>query len=456
MRDCGHSRDRDRAITQDDLARLYTNQHRYDEALALLKDSLSVLKHTDGVESVDTGLCCLFIARVYRYQEQYDDAERYGQMAIDCYGANPVDPLPAALASDEHAVTLAFSAMENRDTAKALQAAALSDQCLYFLEETQGPKSKEALRSRENNRRLRQMVHPLVGSMLPPSASKPPNAERAMSTLLFVSHAYRDRDSLELLLQCLPDYVKPVIFGRLDGSRENPISERLAQGVLGADGMISINSEISNKSIWVATERDVAARARKHMWVFCPKSKKISEDRFVPRERRLTHLYHPCDRDDVNVAIRWLVDERGFVAHEDPKKLGEHSLPPMWSARAVDRDPLLMSVRSFGAVYLIFMSRRVLENAAVTRHVCEQVATHSGTTVVCWLDDPAKIGPESIPDEIKKAPADATCIFSARPTDAMFDRRDLDQLMATLVWVFYRGDAGGMLRALGSDIEMSP
>lgn len=456
MRDRGRSRDRDRAITQDRLAYIYINQRRYGEALELLQDSLSVLERTDGSESLDTGVCCMYIARVYRYQEKYSDAERYEQKSIHCYKTGTEDPLPAALASDEHAVTLGCSAMQNHDAEKARRAVALADQSLDVIQEAQGSEGKEALRSKENNERLRQMLHPLLASEPSSAVSKSPGSRIALVTLLFVSHAYEDHDAVEQLLKCLPDYVKPVVFERISGSRENPISERLVHGVLGTDGMISIDSEISNRSIWTAVERDVAGRARKHMWRFRPETREISEDGFVPRKLWLAHLYHPRDLDDVRVVMRWLTDERGFEAFEDVEKLRGHSIPPLWSTGADERDTWLMSVRSFGAIYLIFMSRRVLEDTDVTRHVCEQMAGHSGTTMICWLDDPAGTAFEAVPDELRKARAEVTCVLGARPTDPRFDRRELDQLMAQVIWITYRGASGGMLRALGSHIGSLP
>jgi hypothetical protein len=400
-----------------------------------------------GPDSSDTGICYMFIARVLLQAGRYEEAEPYGRRALQCAKANHgEDSAEAAMVTDELAVTLAFAAQRGSDAAKAREALLLSENSLRRFLETQGPNGKEAARSAENNRKLKSMLSPLVGSAAPAPAAEASEEAAALPTSPFISHSYADHEAVTLLLAALPDYVEPVIFEAINVPPSEFVSEKLVSGILGADGFISIDSAISNRSFWTAFERDLAARKKKHMFRFSPETGKITPYRPNPRNLWIAHLYHPGDASDVGRIVRWLVDERSFEAFNDPEKLGEKSLPPFSEIVPAKRDGHLFSFRTFGALYVIFVSQHLLDDELLLAHAAEQALGHPRSTMVCWLDPPDSLRGPAIVEELKKIPNDRVYALSKRPTDTAFNLHELDDLMVRLYWLVYQSRPGDWSR----------
>ena len=156
----------------------------------------------------------------------------------------------------------------------------------------------------------------------------------------------------------------------------------------------------------------------------------------------VAHLYHPHDSVDVNKVMRWLVDERSFGAFDDEKILQGYTAQPFSSFDPMDRDLRLFSVRSFGAIYLIFISQHLLNDDGLVSHIVQQAADQSRTTMFCWLDVPTGNRNPTTVEQLKAIPIDSIR-FKLRPTHPSFDMRQLDDLMIRLVWMIYRGGSGG-------------
>src|SRR6266404_2665045 len=74
LSELGAKRDADRAVTQDNLANLYLQQRRNDEAISLLADSLAIFERTSGPSARDISVCCLYLSRAYLRRQDFEHA----------------------------------------------------------------------------------------------------------------------------------------------------------------------------------------------------------------------------------------------------------------------------------------------------------------------------------------------------------------------------------------------
>ncbi|HVQ13284.1 MAG TPA: tetratricopeptide repeat protein [Vicinamibacterales bacterium] len=433
-----------RAADQGKLAVLYLEQGRYREASTLLLQLLPVLEQIDGPSGRETGLCCSYLAQVSLRTRQFSDAEAYGRRALECARASASDdPLAAAIAADELAVTLAYCATEDKDAAKAAESLRLSEGALNTFRAVEGPEGKEASRTAVNNYKLKEMLGTLLG-LAPASSDDAANLPVPLPTNPFVSHSYQDRRSVELLRQSLPEYVKPVIFEPITAAPTEAISDNLISGVLGADGFIAIDSPTSNSSFWTAFERDLAARNGKRMYRFDPEARTFTRYRVNPRKLWIPSIYHPDDVNDVDKIIRWLVDKRSFESFETKEGAGE--LGPLSEMEPGRRERYLFSLRTYGAVYLVFLSRNFVSDDNLLRHAFTQAVEHPGATMFCWLDRIEDLEAVAMIEQLQRAPRETTYALSTRPTDPAFNAHELDDLMVRLYWLLYQGRVGDWSR----------
>lgn len=426
-----------RAIDQDNLASSYFRQGQYDKALLLLLDSKSIFERAGEHAKRDLSVCCQFISRVYLHTDRYDEAVTYGREAVasacDALGKSSLE---ATMASDELAVSIAFCARRDQDPALARESIALSSAALERFTALQGPSGKEAMRSGENNRRLRNMLAPLLvrAEVEAVSSAAPPAA--ALPTYSFISHAYADGECLALLLRSLPEYVKPVVFEAIVVPPTEIVGEKLISGVLDADGFIFIDSVVSRASPWCAFERDLAARKQKHMFRFDPQTHAFEPVHVEPRELKLAHCFHPDDDSDVDRVMQWLVEERSFAAF-DGRRLQGAAFTPFAALADEERELRLFSLRTFGTLYLIFLSDAVIADEGLRRHAVVQMSEHQRATVVCWLHAP----PPDLPDDLQRAfaamPPEHRIAFGRRPSDDDFNRHSLDDLAVRLFWAHH-------------------
>jgi hypothetical protein len=309
----------------------------------------------------------------------------------------------------------------------------------------QGSTGKEAARSLENNRRLKKMLQPLLANAPDPVQQIDPPGVTALPTYSFISHAYADAETLDTLLKSLPKHVKPVVFEAIDVPPTDFVSEKLISGVLSADGFIFIDSDVSNASFWCAFERDLAARKQKHMFRFDTHTRAFEPFQLRPRELKLAHCFHASDRDDVQRVMRWLVDDRSFAAFHDEQKLGDQSFPPFASMTEDEREMRLFSLRTFGTLYLLFLSDGLVADERLRHHVVDQLLKHPRATLACWLHPQ----PTQVPGDLARAlsvlPREHVIAFKRRPSEAEFNVHELDDLSVRLFWIHHsirEGDWG--------------
>jgi hypothetical protein len=481
LSELGAEQDADRAVTQDYLANLYLEQRRNDEAISLLIDSLAIFERTSGPSARDTSVCCLYLSRAYlknaqaakaaiemgegmliaapserptqqelagrekQEREALERAEFYGRRALESAKASEgTASEAAAIAADELAVAVAFNAKHAKSAQKAAEALELSDWALSRFRVLQGEDGKETLRSQHNSRRLRSLLKEL--SRCPDVEDARPSEDViALPTKVFISHSYADKDALAVLMAALPDYVEAIIFEPIVVPPSDYVSEKLISGVLGAAGFIFIDSAASRASFWTAFERDLAERNQKRMFRFDPATRRLASHSQKPRQLFLAHLYHPADADDVSRIMRWLIDQRSFEAFDDPDQDGEQ-IPPFSQQEAQRRDRILFSARTFGTIYLLFLSNNLLKDDRLRTHAVEQVTLHPRSTMICWLDRPEDLLQGDATRQLTHVPEDGSYTLSARPTDPSFNVHELDDLMVRLYWLLHQGRFGDWFR----------
>jgi tetratricopeptide (TPR) repeat protein len=434
--------DLERAIDQDELAMMFFRQGQYDEALSLLMDSKNIFERAGESMQTHLAVCYLYIARVHLHTERFDESVEYGRQAVACAKqAHGDESLEATMSADELAVATAFSARRGNDPAKARESITLSEMAARQFTQMQGLNGKEAARSWENNRRLKKMLEPLLPNAATVRELDVPETV-AFPTYSFISHAYADAQALETLLKSLPRYVKPVVFEPIDVPPTDFVSEKLISGVLGADGFIFIDSEVSNASFWCAFERDLAVRKHKHMFRFDPITKSFQRVRLEPQELKLAHCFHPADAADVQRVMRWLVDNRSFAAFHDDEKQGELSFPPFAAMTGSEREMRLFSLRTFRTLYLLFLSDDLLADTTLRNHVIDQLMNHPRGTLACWLHAQPPDLPHDLAQALSVFPREHLFALPQRPTDAAFNVHALDDLSVRLLWIHHNIRSG--------------
>jgi len=430
-----------RAVNQDELPMQFIQQRQYDKALPLLMDSKAIFERAGEAVLADLSVCHLYLSRLHLQTEEFEPAVAHGRSAVDCAKrAKGPDSFEVAMTRDELAVSLAFCARRDNDAAAARESLALSESSLARFAALQGPFGKEASRSAENNRRLRVMLAPLMGTEPEMTDLPEPPTAVALPTYAFISHAYSDDVALRELLESLPPYVKPVVFEAIDAPPSELVSEKLINGVLSAEGLVYIDNAASHSSFWCAFERDLAARKHKRMFRFDPSARIFEEIRSQPRELKLAHCFHPADGPDVRRVMRWLVDERSFAAFHDED--AEQSSPAFASMEDTKRDMTLFSLRTFGTLYLLFLSAAVMRDDRLRKHAIDQLRHHPHATLVCWLPPKPRLPPFDLIRALLAFPRQHVVAFSQRPTNPDFNVHALDDLGVRLYWAHHRVRAG--------------
>ena len=438
----GAARDFDRAVTQDKLAQILLRQERVDEALQLLIDSVAVFERVSGPDKKDTLVCYQYLARAYQYAEQYERADEYCQRAVQSaalvFGAQSLERIAA---SDELAATRFLWALHDRDMARAQEALASARSAHSEFVEHQGEHGRNALISAENIRKFEHELSRLAPHPTNLDDSSP--STFALPKNCFISHAYKDKEALEALLEQLPEYVKPILFAPIDVKPTEYVSSKLVSGLSGADGVVFIDSVLSNTSFWTAFERNLAARLAKPMYRYGADDGQLSPHVPTPKHLPLITLFDDRNSRAAEHVIRWLVDKQSFLVVNDQTKLGSRAAPRLCAASDEERRHSVAQLRNVGqGVYLIFLSEQLLSNGTLRQHIFEQARENPDSTLFCWLGTiPSKswLRPST---PLKKVSKDQVFGLSLS-RDGLPDKpNQLDDLMVRLIWIFHRTGRG--------------
>ncbi|NRF71322.1 tetratricopeptide repeat protein [Aquincola sp. S2] len=428
-----------RACAQDEQADLLMRSGRFAEALPLALDSLAIFERR-APNGVDEGICCRYLMIIHRGLGNLAVAAEFGRRGAACLANARPGSESAITLADELAVTLTLLAVERGDPLLASEALNLSVGALELAEAKLGEKHKASLRIRSNRAEMASRLSHLCANALraaPQGEASSVEVEVALPTRLFISHRYSDSCSRNALLKALPSYVHPVVFEPVSVSISEFVSEKLISGVLGADGLVAIDSEESNASFWTAFERDLAMRNGKPLFAFDPKSDELRRHSVELAQLMVAHCWHPDDRTDVDRVIQYLADERGFDVFGDVKRWWRRrQTASIWGLPASRRDQALLVLRSLGANYLVFASQAFLEDKLLVKHAAEQLAGYPESTLLCWLDDPSSVDEPPVP--FREADGARVVTFSRRPSSRDFRVTEIDDLMVRLYWLTHQ------------------
>ncbi len=100
-----------------------------------------------------------------------------------------------------------------------------------------------------------------------------------MQQKLFVSHAYADDTALHRLVGCtLPDGAAPVVFPAIEVQPSQRVSDHLMRAIRDSDGLVYLDTERSQASLWVQFERNYARRLGKPVFAFDPSRRSFGAD----------------------------------------------------------------------------------------------------------------------------------------------------------------------------------
>jgi len=134
----------------------------------------------------------------------------------------------------------------------------------------------------------------------------------SLPTKCFISHSYSDADAREQLLRILPDSISPLVFPPIQAKPDEFVSKPLIEAILGCDGLIYFRGGASDKSFWVAFERDYALRSSKPVFCYDVGTSELLPDTEKPLDLAVFPSYHGRDRERVRQICQFLDKERNF------------------------------------------------------------------------------------------------------------------------------------------------
>jgi len=128
----------------------------------------------------------------------------------------------------------------------------------------------------------------------------------------FLSHSYRDTAALAPLQKFLPTHVERVIFPREEPQADRAVSDGIVPKILHCGALIYLTGGFSKGSHWVHFERDFALRAKKHVYAFDPKRRRLLRDSGDPVELRVQVLVSTEQETRARTMLAWMRKERHF------------------------------------------------------------------------------------------------------------------------------------------------
>lgn len=449
LRALGKARDHDRAVEQDVLAHLFLRQKKFQEAAALLEDSVAIFEAGVGPANKDTGVCYAYLNRAYRELGNYEAAVLYGQKCLqNCQSNLGDDHIETICAVDNLAAVECLLAEQRQDSTIGNEGLARAAAAFKSFVKLEGAEGRSALLCAKNLHSFSRRLANIPGIILPegPAAA----AGVILPNHCFISHSYRDSDVVKKMLGALPKHVKPIVFEPINVAPSDYVSTRLVNAVSSCDAVIVIDAVASNSSFWTAFERNLAARLRKPMVKFTPDT--LAFETFDLPEMLMLVAYccHPKDEAAVLPLIRWLSGAQSFSMINDREAHPKIARPMFGRLNSATREEELGLMRRAGrGVYLVFITSALMADAALRKHVEEQAKNHAHTTIFCWLDRRPGKSLFSGKSALNDLPANHCFEFEAKGPLGPSQANKFDDLMVRIFWVFHQQGLGVPLDQLG-------
>jgi hypothetical protein len=266
-----------------------------------------------------------------------------------------------------------------------------------------------------------------------------PTSTRAQSLprRLFISHAYADQAVRDRLIAVLPPDVEPIVYPPIVLPPHEMVSTPLMAALRECDGLIYLTCGASDRSFWVAFERDYALRMGKPVFEADPNSLVITQTAGKPLELPVFASYHRQDRDRVTLVCNFMRNERNFDVFLDAEGLqaGDAWQEAIHGAieRCVERG-YLVAFWSHASASSEFMGREI-------QFAAKRIGTRFNDRVVfASLDD------ATLPDFWMRDQEPAVQIYADQARSA---EQRLDDLIVRLYWLIYRKTDQSGIRSAG-------
>lgn len=137
----------------------------------------------------------------------------------------------------------------------------------------------------------------------------------------FISHSYDDEAARVRLVESLGGRCQPRVFPPITVDPDQFVSNRLIEAILDCEGLIYLRGGKSDRSFWVAFERDYALRAGKEVFSANVDTLTIEKHKGRPLDLAAFASYSHADRDRVLKIADHLKEERYFDLWVDTEQL---------------------------------------------------------------------------------------------------------------------------------------
>lgn len=158
-------------------------------------------------------------------------------------------------------------------------------------------------------------------NMLRTMLQKSYNRINKRSGKYFISHSYKDVQVRDNIIKKLPSGMEPFIFPPINAKPDEFVNSHLIEAILSCDGLIYLRGGHSEKSFWVAFERDYALRIGMPVYAADPNTLKIELDKSQSLDLAIFSTYSSKDRTQINKITEYLSSQRYFDVWIDVEKL---------------------------------------------------------------------------------------------------------------------------------------
>jgi hypothetical protein len=248
----------------------------------------------------------------------------------------------------------------------------------------------------------------------------------ALPAKCFISHAYADAAARDALIKRLPTGVTPFVFPPITVRPEEFVSDPLIVAVLGCDGLIYLRGGASDRSFWVALERDYALRAGKKIFAFDMSTFELTRDTGAPLGLAAFACYQHHDAQGVRQVAKYLNQHRHFDMWLDVEGLAPGS---DWSKEI---SASLANRLDRGGYAVVFWSRAASKSEFVSNEIeraAKGMADFNDRVLFALLE------PCPLPDFWLKFNEPWVQLYGDADRSAT---QRLDDLVVRLYWLIYR------------------
>ena len=262
---------------------------------------------------------------------------------------------------------------------------------------------------------------------------------RGLPRRLFISHAYDDQAVRDRLIAVLPTNAEAIVYPPIVVPPHEMVSTPLVRALRDCDGLIYLKGGASDRSFWVAFERDYALRIGKPVFEADPNTLVITRTAEKPLQLQVFASYHREDGDRVKQVCNFMREKRDFDTWFDKEMLqpGEDWQDTIHDAIAeyVDRGYLI-------AFWSHFASSSEFVCNEIQR-AAERIGTRFNDRVVFASLDNAPLPPfwMSYPEREMHVQ-----IYGDRDRSA---EQRLDDLIVRLYWLIHRKTQQNGIRSAG-------